>query len=175
MGRACIRRVIAGLALVATVVLVALRPGPAPAGAMQAPPPLHGADAVFAGHGVVIVWAVLRGADEAGTSVVLRIAARDAAVAAVAVDLIDPFGGQRVHALAPSAIGSGRDLRIARPRFAEHPRTELRFGRAPEALAGSAVNFVVYFTGVPDTTPEFAGEQALTEYLQSAVTRATDR
>jgi hypothetical protein len=142
---------------------------------MLAAPQIHGADAVFSGHDVVIVWGVLRGADEAGTTVVLRIAARDPAVTAVAVDLIDPFGGQRVEALAPSVIGGVRDLRIARPRFAEHPRTELRFGRAPEALAGSAASFVVYFTGVPDTTPEFPDERALTEYLESAVTRASDR
>jgi hypothetical protein len=44
-----------------------------------------------------------------------------------------------------------------------------------EILASGAASFTVYFTGVPDTTPEFPSEAALAEYLESGLARATGR
>ena len=146
-----------------------------PAAAAETATEVHGADAVFAGRGVAIVWGVLRGIDEAATSVVIRVVSRDPAVQAVAVDLVDPFSGKRVEALVPSLVGSGRAVRIPRTRFAPYPRIELLFAGGVEILASGAASFTVYFTGVPDTTPEFPSETALAEYLESGLARATGR
>jgi len=75
----------------------------------------------------------------------------------------------------PSLIGKGREIRILRTRFAEYPRAELRFAGGPEILASGAASFIVYFAGVPDTTPELPSEAALAAYLESALARATGR
>lgn len=40
------------------------------------PPQVHGADAVFIGEAVSVVWSVLRGGDEASTLVVITVIAR---------------------------------------------------------------------------------------------------
>ena len=138
-------------------------------------PEIHGADAVFTGSGVVIAWGVLRGPDEAATSVVVRVASHDTAIRAVAVDLVDPFGGKRIEVLRPSPLDGSRVIRIPRARFAEHPRAELRFAAGTDALISGSAAFTVYFTGVPDTTPEFQGEGALAAYLESALARAAGR
>ena len=152
------RRGVLGLALGLLLCPGALRPASA-----QAPTVVHGADVVFAGRGVVIAWAVLRGGgDEA--SVVLRVTPHAPGPRSVAAELVDPFGGARVVALPPTPLGTGREIRLARARFADHPRLELHFA--------GATSFTVYFTGVPDATPEFASERALVQYLDSALARA---
>ena len=58
----------------------------------QSPRPVHGADAVFVAAQVVIVWSVLRGADENSTVVVITVAPRRAA-------LPQGDGGVRKHRL----------------------------------------------------------------------------
>jgi hypothetical protein len=57
---------------------------------------------------------------------------------------------------APATVG------IRRTRFADLPRTEVRFLSAD----GQPV-LVVYYLSVPDTTPEFNSEQELQHYLES--------
>lgn len=140
------------------------------AGPVRAEPRVvHGADAVFIGDGVGIVWAILRGADEAATDVVLTVSATRGAALAVAVDGVDPFSGARVTVAPPAALAGARTIRVPRARFAEHPRTELSFGVDAAALAAGAPTLVVYFNSVPDAAPEFADEPALAAYVGRAL------
>jgi hypothetical protein len=132
---------------------------------------VHGADAVFAERRIVIVWAVLRSADEALTTVVVRVTPVDPALSAVAVDAVDPFGGGRISLLQPSAARPSLDLRVVRQRFGEHPRTEFRFAATVEALAAGRDVLTVYFTGIPDATPELTTPAALDHYFATALTR----
>jgi hypothetical protein len=62
-----------------------------------------------------------------------------------------------------------RTIRVPRARFAEYPRTEVRFGVDPSALAAGAATLVVYFNSVPDAAPEFADEPALSAYVGRAL------
>jgi hypothetical protein len=61
------------------------------------------------------------------------------------------------------------ELSVPRAHFADFPRTELTFdGPAPAA----APALVVYYAGVPDTTPEFAAADRLDAYLAARIVRA---
>lgn len=136
---------------------------------------VHGGDSAYAGHGVVVLWGVLRGADEASTTVVLRVVRVDLALGGIGVDAIDPFTQRRVAIVPPVALGAVYDVRIPRTRFREYPRTEIHLARTPEDLAARRPAVTIYFTGVPDTTPELANEAALAAYFERALTRARGR
>ena len=120
-----------------------------------------GADAVFAGRGVAIVWGMVRGADNASTGVVIWIASRDPAIRAVSVDLLDLVGGKQIEILPPSLIGKAREARASRADFAAHPRAKLHFAGGTDVLASGASSLTISYTGIPDTTPEFPSEEAL--------------
>ncbi|MBI1847733.1 MAG: hypothetical protein HYR86_12265 [Candidatus Rokubacteria bacterium] len=146
--------------------LLALAASPGRAGEM-----VHGADSAFAGRGAVVVWAVQRTTDE----VVLRVAAVDPALGALTVDSVDPFTERRVTRLVPSPLIEPRDLRLPRAGFAEHPRTELSFARRPEDLARGGATLTIYFSGVPDTTPELSNEAMLAQFLAGALRQLLPR
>jgi hypothetical protein len=136
---------------------------------------VHGADSTFAARGVVVLWAVLRGADEASTAVVLRVMQTGRAHGAIAVDGIDPFNCRRIPVALPAELGAQRDLRIPRAWFAQYPRTEIHLAPAPEDLAAGRPALTIYFTGVPDTTPELATAAALETYFETALARTRGR
>jgi len=140
----------------------------APAWGAEAPQEIHGVADAYAGQGVAMAWAVLRGKDEAATTVVVRIAADPALYPRVAATGRNPFS-QRAEPILPPTMHTGSiDLIVSRARFADLPRTELRFyGSAPD----DAPRLTVYFLGVPDTTPEFASEATLSTYLADRIAR----
>jgi hypothetical protein len=160
------------VALVGTPIAAAMQMAPGPGPARE----VHGADSVFADQGVVIVWAVLRGATEDETEVVIRVAAKEG-YGYLAVDAVDPFSQAR-RAVLPGAplTGSGeparRDVRSLRRLFADFPRRDLRFYRTQDDWEAQRPALTVYYLGLPDTAPEFALEGALTDYLTAAVARA---
>ena len=57
------------------------------------------------------------------------------------------------------------DVAIPRAQFAEHPSTEFRFFASPEDAAADRAKLTVFYLGVPDTTPEFAGQREAEGYL----------
>ena len=130
---------------------------------------VHGSGDAYAAAGVTVAWAVLRGADEASTEVVLRIRADSQAYAAVAAVGKNPFSGQE-RVLQPATPPKGSiDIRVARAQYADFPRTELRFYTAASPATPA---LVVYYLGVPDTTPEFKDAAKLDAYLTDRTARA---
>ena len=127
---------------------------------------VHGTSDTFAGHGIAIAWGVQRGATESATVVVLRIAADPARFTHVAVDGIDPFSKERQPFTAERPLGAFADIRIPRARFADFPRTEVRFSKP-----GVPPPLIVYYLGVPDTTPEFPTQSALEAHLAQSLVR----
>jgi hypothetical protein len=130
---------------------------------------VHGAADAYAGPGIALAWGVLRGADEATTRVTLRIVADPARFPRVAVVGRDPFTQAERVVLAPAPAAALPDLAIARTHFADFPRTEVRL-LGPGA--SDAPTVVVYYLGVPDTTPEFATAAALERDLDARIARA---
>lgn len=150
--------------------LTCIAAGAAPAALAQdtAPLEVHGALDAYAGHGVALAWGVLRGRDEASTEVFVRVEADPARWRTLEVVGIDPFTRQRAPLAPRIALGTAAaTLRIARARFAELPQSEWRFLREPVGAG-----LVVYYRGVPDTTPEFTDARQLDASLAERLERA---
>jgi hypothetical protein len=126
----------------------------------------HGAGDAFAGDGVSIVWAVLRGINEGQTQVRLRISTDLSRYTHFAVLGINPFSKDEALLVAPRAAASPATVTISRARFAQLPRTEVRFFSSERDVAAGKPALVVFYLGVPDTTPEFESEAKLTRYLE---------
>ena len=151
------------------LLVLALLGGAPHAGAAEL---VHGADAAFAGRGVVVLWAVLRGVDEGAATVIIRVVRTGPEPGALAVDGVDPFTRRRAVLLRPTPLDTMRDLRVPRARFADYPRTEIHLALRPDDLAAGRAALTIYFTGVPDTTPELGAETALESYFEGALARA---
>ena len=153
-----------------TILALALLGWPAVAAAQE----VHGQDSLFAAPGVAIAWGVLRSTAEAETQVVVRIAGRGEAYRFVSVEAVDPFTRERQPVLDGRPLGDQVDVRSPRAGFADFPRREIHLYRTAEDLRARRPTLTVYYLGVPDTTPEFTTEAALTTYLASALSKAHD-
>ena len=132
----------------------------------------HGSADAFAAPGVALAWAILRGRDESDTRVLVRVEAEPGTYGALAIDGVDPFTRASQSLLAAQGIGGALVLRLPRSRFAELPRTEWRFFAAASPRPGDAPALLVYYQGVPDTTPEFDDAAKLDAYLTERIARA---
>lgn len=166
MNAACAGRTLACLAFAFASAL---------AGAAGPAREVHGVADTFAAPGVALAWGVLRdpGGGDAATVVVRLVTDAQAYPAAAAVG-VDPFSSGRESRLAGAAVGKGIDVRVPRSRFADFPRTEFLFYDSAAALVSQAPRLVVFYLGVPDTTPEFATEAALAAHLAERISRLGD-
>lgn len=133
---------------------------------------VHGFSDVFVEPEVAIAWGVLRGKDDADTKVVVRIDADPLAYASVSVTGLDPFTPLRRVLLAPTRLQPGFEFVSPRARFVDYPRTDLLFYRTPADADANTPALTVYYLGVPDTTPEFATETQLKDYLAKRIVSA---
>ncbi|HYT96188.1 MAG TPA: hypothetical protein VEO36_02600 [Casimicrobiaceae bacterium] len=140
--------------------------------AADLPREVHGSGDAYAAGGVALAWGVLRGANESATTVVIRIATDPGVYAMAAAVGIDPFTQSRQTRLAATKVDRAVDLRVPRSSFADLPRTEFRFFSSGADAQADVPQLVVYFLGVPDTTPEFAEPAALDAYLAGRIERA---
>jgi hypothetical protein len=145
-----------------------------PAHAADPPREMHGSADAFAAPGMALAWSVLRGATEDATQVVIRIVTDSSVFTDVAVTGSDPFAArqQSMLALTPSTSGVV-ELRTLRTHFSEYPRTELRFFGPALPLTPRAASLLVFYLGVPDTTPEFTDEAKLDAYLRERIAQLT--
>lgn len=133
---------------------------------------MHGASDAIAAPGIALAWGVLRGKDETRTEIVVRLDADPGAYASVAVTGVDPFT-RTSQPLAPvTRIPGTIELRLPRSRFAELPRTEWRLYKSANPAVGEAPALLVYYQGIPDTTPEFNDEARLRADLAQRIERA---
>jgi hypothetical protein len=136
---------------------------------------VHGSADVFAAPGIALAWGILRGASDATTTVVVRIAADPAQYASVAIAGRDPFTQQAKPLLPATPTTRAIDLRVPRAHFAEFPRTELLLYDSAAPAQSATPKLVVFYLGVPDTTPELASEAALESYLAERIAGALAR
>jgi hypothetical protein len=141
-----------------------------PPSAPEPPREVHGKVDVFTAPGVALAWGVLRGASEEETLVVIRLLTQRTMYPWFAVTGHDPFtqGKRQTFPATPSTDVT--DLRTPRGHFATFPRTELRFYASRADAENERPALVVFFLGVPDTTPEFATEEKLQAYLKERIT-----
>ena len=159
VSRACIAALLCAVALCA------------PAFA-DAPTEVHGVGDAYAAPGVALAWGIVRGADEVSTQVVVRVIADPQIYATVAAIGRNPFSDAQRSLLTATPTTGAVDMRVPRAQYADFPRTELRFYRAGAAPKADAPALIVFYLGVPDTTPEFATEANLNAYLADRIARA---
>jgi hypothetical protein len=143
-----------------------------PAIAAEGTREIHGSADAFAMPGLALAWAILRAPKEDDTAVVLRIEADPLAYGWIEIVGKDPFSQREERLQAMTGVGGPFDLKVARGRFADFPRTEIRLWRVGPAATGAP--FVVYYLGVPDTTPEIAQPQDLDRSLSARIARVRD-
>jgi hypothetical protein len=134
--------------------------------AAKAPRELHGMADAFSAPGVALAWGVLRGANETETIVVMRVVANSASYPWLAVVGSDPFTQSKRQVMPATRSADVTDVRAPRAHFAEFPRTEARFYESEAAARQDRPALVVFFLGVPDTTPEFVTEEQLQAYFR---------
>ena len=156
---------LAGVTLACALPSCALAPE---AGTAEALREVHGAHDAWAEPGLALAWGVLRGRDEASTRVVIRIEADGQRHGRVTALGRDPFGGGTVELPVRSSPDGSARIELPRSHFADHPRTELRL----HAPGHDRVHLLVYYLGVPDTTPEQATEAQLETDLRERSARA---
>jgi hypothetical protein len=132
---------------------------------------VHGMADAFTAPGVALAWGVLRGADEAATVVVMRIVTQRGSYPWLAVAGSDPFTKSRWQVMPATRSADVTDVRAPRSHFAEFPRTEVRFYESAAAAQQDRPALIVFFLGVPDTTPEFTTDDKLQSYLRDRVAR----
>jgi hypothetical protein len=130
---------------------------------------LHGENSEFVGRGLSMAWAILKAPVEAESQVVVRIARPGPGPAAISVDGVDPFTGERRELLRRGPLPEQLEFRSPRGSFAELTRREFHFYAAAEAAGRPGLT--IYFMGVPDTAPEFLEEAALGRYLDQTMAR----
>lgn len=138
----------------------------------QTPREVHGSHDAYAARGIALAWGVLRGADEATTVIVVRVVADPDAYPWLAIVAIDPFSKQAQSVQRPVQAAGPFDLRIPRTQFADYPRTEFRLFDSAAHAQADAPRLVVYYLGVPDTTPEFNDTVRLDASLSDRIARA---
>ena len=135
---------------------------------------VHGSADAFAAERTALAWAVLRAAKEEDAAVVIRIDADAQAYAWIEVVGRDPFTQRQERFLAATAVGGPFDLKVPRARFADFPRTEIRLWRSGPPPNAAPPALVIYYLGVPDTTPEVVRAADLDRSLSARIARARD-
>ncbi|HSC72121.1 MAG TPA: hypothetical protein VLH58_12255 [Candidatus Methylomirabilis sp.] len=152
---------------VALLLLLLASPIPAAGQARE----VHGENSVFAGEGVAIAWAILKAPMEDQSQVILRIIQRGQPIAAVRIEAVDSFTQKREVVLDGQPLRDLLDVRSLRGSFADFPRREIQLYQPAADWQARRPTATIYYLGVPDTTPEFISESALSSYLHDALAK----
>jgi hypothetical protein len=159
--------------LLAASVVLALWIGPQAARGQSAPrQEVHGSLDAFAAPGVALAWAILRGKEEASTEVVVRVDTDPSLYRSLNVVGVDPFTKATQSLATVSSVDGTMVVRLLRSRFAELPRTEWRLYSSVRRAPADAPALVIFYQGIPDTTPEFMAEGELSNSLARSIERA---
>jgi hypothetical protein len=137
----------------------------------QAPREVRGSGDAYAEAGVALAWAVLRGADEATTYVVVRVVADPQVYPWLGVAGSNPFSHRQLQILREMETPGTIDLRVPRTQFADFPRTELRLYNAAPGTPPGAPALMLFYLGIPEMTLEFTSEAKLDAHLADRLDR----
>ena len=153
--------------LVLLLSLLTVSPAPAATG-------LHGADSSFKAQGITILWAILKGSSEENTFVHIRIlhdVATAPALTLFSVEAVDPFSKEREWVVKGVPLRTLQTLKLVRPDFRDKTERWLHFYTDREALEKSRPALMIFYHGVPDTSPELLSEVDLEAYFAQALSR----
>jgi hypothetical protein len=135
---------------------------------------IHGADSSFRVDSLGIVWGVLRSVQGAPAQVIIRVRVlgdSPAPYTAYAVQAVQPLSGAIDWVVQRRPFAAANDVVSTREVFKDMTGRRLLFYRQ----AAVAPDLVIYYMGVPDTTPEFDDAGQMEKYFKLAFDRLAQR
>jgi hypothetical protein len=138
----------------------------------------HGADSVFEMQGVVILWAILKGTDEDHSWVYIKIinsGVPPSAWQSYGVQAVDPFSNEKEWVAKGIKLEREGLIKATRSSFKEKSgRRIIFYGKTGDDTQDKPA-MAVFYTSIPDTTPEFLTETQLEDYFAKAMERLKKR
>jgi hypothetical protein len=134
----------------------------------------HGADSVFEKEGVVILWGILKGKDEGSSWVIMEIlnpVREEGGFQIFGVEAVDPFSNEKEWVVRERKLERENRVRSIRSSFTDKTVRRILFFSTRKQSEEGKPDMVIFYRGVPDTTPELLSEKELENYFQQALER----
>jgi hypothetical protein len=132
----------------------------------------HGADSVFEKEGIVILWAILKGQDEANSWVHIRIINSGGnPFQFYSVEAVDPFSKEKDWVVKGKKLEKDNIVKSVRTSFRDKTSRKILFYQDMEAVGKETPAMTVFYLGVPDTSPEVLSEKEMDNYFEKALER----
>jgi hypothetical protein len=132
----------------------------------------HGADSSFQLHDLVILWGILKGPEEDRSWVyikIIRTGSEPGPWTSYRLEAVDPFSQEREWVTPRENLKKENAIKEIRSSFREKTGRRLYFypGQGMEEKPAA----IIFYQGVPDTTPEFLTEKEMEDYFGQALMR----
>jgi len=132
----------------------------------------HGADSSFQLGDLVILWGILKGPDEDRSRVyikIIRTGSEPGPWTSYRVEAVDPFSQEKEWVTPGENLGKENVVKETRSSFRDKTGRRLYFypGQGMEGKPAA----IIFYQGVPDTTPEFLTEKEMEDYFDQALKR----
>jgi hypothetical protein len=132
----------------------------------------HGADSVFEKEGITILWAILKGPTEESSRVYIKILNSGKSPFQIfSLEAVDPFSKEKEWVVKGETLKKENLVKSVRTSFTEKTGRKVFFYKNAEDLSKENAATIVYYLGVPDTTPEFLTEREMENYFEKALRR----
>ena len=132
----------------------------------------HGADSSYQLNNLVILWGILKGPDEDRSWVtikIIRTGSDPGPWESFRVEAVDPFTQEKEWVTPRQCLG--KETAIKSPRSSFRDKTGRRIFLYSDPSKGEKPSAVIFYQGVPDTTPEFLTEKEMEAYFEQALKR----
>lgn len=132
----------------------------------------HGADSVFKLKDVAVLWAILKGSDDAHSTVVIRIEnllPGKPGYRSYSVSAVHPFSKAEQWVVRNEPFRQKNLIQSSRSSFRDMPGRRILLYRTSDGQQNP--DAVIYYMSIPDTAPEFLDDERLEDYLNGAVER----
>jgi hypothetical protein len=132
----------------------------------------HGADSSFQLGDLVILWGILKGPDEDRSWVtikIIRTGSEPGLWKSYRVEAVDPFSQEKEWATPGESLRKENVVKARRSSFRD--KTGRRIHLYPGLRMEGKPAAIIFYQGVPDTTPEFLTEMEMEDYFDQALKR----
>ena len=132
----------------------------------------HGADSVFKAKDVGVIWAILKGSDDAHSTVVIRIenlSTGKPVFKSFSVSAVHPFSGVEKRLVINETFAEKNLVTSSRASFRDMPGRRIFLHKTADG--SQKPDMVIYYMSIPDTAPEFLEQGQLDKYMDGTVER----
>jgi hypothetical protein len=132
----------------------------------------HGADSSFQLGNLVLLWGIVKGPNEDRSWVYLkmiRTGSEPGPWKSYRVEAVDPFSQEKEWVTPVESLQ--KDNLIKSPRSSFRDKTVRRIYLYPDPSREEKPGAIIFYQGVPDTTPEFLTEKEMEGYFDQALKR----